>query len=188
MKSATRTTTRGERQTAEERREAVLDAAIAEFSQYGLHGSSTEAIANRAGISQPYVFRLFGTKQELFLMAAERVFDRILETFREAAAGAPENMLEAMGASFVLLLSQRQELMMLLQAFAASADEEVQREVRRRFAEVYDYVATTTGADEDVVREFIASGMLLVVAAALDLPTVMHKEEWARRCLGLPLP
>jgi AcrR family transcriptional regulator len=186
MKTTAQARTRGERLTAEERREAVLDAAIAEFSAYGLHGASTEAIARRAGISQPYVFRLFGTKQELFLEAAERVFDRIMATFRAAAeAGGGENLLETMGESFVLLLRQREELLMLLQAFAASADEEVQREVRRRFAEVYEYVADTSGAGDDEVRDFVAHGMLLIVAAALDLPTAMQKEDWARRCLGL---
>ena len=54
------------RKSAEERREAVLDAALVEFAEHGLHGGSTEAIAAKAGISQPYVFRLFGTKKELF--------------------------------------------------------------------------------------------------------------------------
>ena len=54
------------RQTAEVRREAVLEAAAAEFSRKGLHGASTDAIAKAAGISQPYLFRLFGTKKELY--------------------------------------------------------------------------------------------------------------------------
>ena len=50
------------RKSAEERRESVLDAAFEEFAARGLDGASTEAIAEKAGISQPYVFRLFGTK------------------------------------------------------------------------------------------------------------------------------
>ena len=54
-----------ERKTAEQRRDEILDAALVEFAERGLHGASTEAIARRAGISQPYVFRLFGTKKEL---------------------------------------------------------------------------------------------------------------------------
>ena len=51
------------RQTAAERRETVLVAAQAAFAQRGLHGTSTEEIAAAAGISQPYLFRLFGTKK-----------------------------------------------------------------------------------------------------------------------------
>ena len=61
------------RQTAEERREEILEAARYEFAARGLHGTSTEDIARRAGISQPYVFRLFGTKKELFMASARVV-------------------------------------------------------------------------------------------------------------------
>ena len=60
------------RQTAEERREAVLDAATHEFAVKGFHGASTEDIARAAGISQPYLFRLFGSKKELYLAAFAR--------------------------------------------------------------------------------------------------------------------
>jgi AcrR family transcriptional regulator len=66
------------RQTAAERREAVLEAASAEFALRGLHGASTDAIARRAGISQPYLFRLFGSKKELFIAVVDRCYDRTL--------------------------------------------------------------------------------------------------------------
>src|SRR6188474_1290470 len=75
------------RKSAEERREAVLDAALGEFAEHGLHGGSTEAIAAKAGISQPYVFRLFGTKKELFKAVVSRCFRQTLERFQRAAEG-----------------------------------------------------------------------------------------------------
>src|ERR671932_68935 len=56
-----------ERKTADERRAEILEAARAEFADRGLDGASTDTIARRAGISQPYLFRLFGTKKELFV-------------------------------------------------------------------------------------------------------------------------
>ena len=37
------------------------------FAIGGYNGTSTEAIAREAGISQPYLFRLFRTKKELFI-------------------------------------------------------------------------------------------------------------------------
>ena len=87
-----------ERKTADERREAVLDAAMIEFAERRLHGASTEAIAQRAGISQPYVFRLFGTKRELFKAMTARCFRETLETFQRAAEGKRgEDALVAMG-------------------------------------------------------------------------------------------
>jgi AcrR family transcriptional regulator len=67
-----------ERKSAEVRREEILEAAVKEFAYGGLHGTSTERIAQRAGISQPYLFRLFGTKKELFIAANQRCFGRVL--------------------------------------------------------------------------------------------------------------
>ena len=91
-----------ERKTKDERREAVLDAALQEFAERGLHGASTEDIARRAGISQPYVFRLFGTKKALFTAVVARCFRETLEMFQRAAEGLRgEEALEAMGKAYV---------------------------------------------------------------------------------------
>src|SRR2546428_3922165 len=73
------------RHTAEERRAEVLQAAVAEFALHGLHGTSTEMIARRIGISHPYIFRLFPSKKELFLAAIDQCFDRVETAFRNAA-------------------------------------------------------------------------------------------------------
>src|SRR6266478_2018523 len=91
-----------QRKSADERREAVLEAALEEFAARGLDGASTEAIAAKAGISQPYVFRLFGTKKELFKAVISRCFRQTLEVFQRAAEGKRrEAALEAMGNAYV---------------------------------------------------------------------------------------
>ncbi|MBA3945233.1 MAG: TetR/AcrR family transcriptional regulator [Herpetosiphonaceae bacterium] len=162
------------RHSAEERRRAILDAAISEFATYGLHGSSTEKIAQRVGISQPYIFRLFGTKKELFLAALELVNDRILTTFMDAAAAADGHVLGAMGRSYETLLTNRDELFLLLQAFAASAEPDVQTAARARYAELYRAVAQVSGATKETLREFFAYGMLCTVAMAIDLPELLN--------------
>src|SRR5438552_15018797 len=77
---------RGSRMTAEERRDAIVAAATEEFATGGLVGASTEAIARRVGVSQPYVFQLFGTKKELFLAVVGSCFSRIILAFEDAAA------------------------------------------------------------------------------------------------------
>ncbi len=97
------------RMTAEERRESVLRAAVPEFAVGGLAGTSTEAIAGRAGVSQPYLFRLFPSKKTLFLASVERTFALIEAAFREAATDA----LAAMGAAYRDLLADRQLLLHL---------------------------------------------------------------------------
>lgn len=169
--------------SAEERRDEVLDAAVKEFAVYGLHGASTVAIAERVGISQPYIFRLFGHKKDLFIAAAERVCDRIIVAFRDAAAADPDNALHAMGMAFEALLVQREEFLMLLQAFAASEDREVQAVMRRRFGDIYYRVERDSGATEQELQQFMAYGMLCMIALAMGVPALVGKEEWARKLL-----
>ena len=65
------------RMTADERREQIVAAARAEFAAHGYQAATTDAIARRAGVSQPYVVRLFGTKQALFLAVADSCFQQV---------------------------------------------------------------------------------------------------------------
>jgi len=175
------------RQTADARRDAIIDAAIAEFAVYGLHGTSTETIARRAGISQPYIFRLFGSKKALFLAALERVCDRIASTFLAAAGATDGAVLEAMGRSYTTLLAGRDELFLLLQAFAASSDREVRAVAHDRYAALYRLVAARSGAGEEALRQFFAYGMLLTVAASIDLPQLVGEEEcWGEKTAAHP--
>ena len=175
------------RQTAEASREAILNAAVAEFAAHGLHGTSTESIARRAGVSQPYVFRLFGTKKALFLAAVDRGNDRVLRAFRNAAEEAERaggDRWAAMGLAYVGLLADRDELLLTMQSFAACGDPEVAELVRRRFGEIVQFVAAQPGATDALVHAFTAEGMLLNVVAALNLPAIAHQEDWVRHCLG----
>src|SRR3954468_12659012 len=113
-----------ERKSKEERREGLLDAALEVFAQKGLHGASTEEIARRAGISQPYVFRLFGTKKELYLALVARCFRQTLEVMQRAAEGKRgEEALKAIGGAYgELLESDRLYLRAQMQAYASCED------------------------------------------------------------------
>jgi AcrR family transcriptional regulator len=157
------------RKTAEERREEILGAAISEFSARGLRGGSVEELAARVGVSQPYVYRLFGTKKELFLAATGRVCDRVQEAFRQAAEADPENVLDAMGRSYDASLLRREDMLMLLQGFAAADDPEVREAVGERYAGLWRFVQDTSGASDEEVWHFFASGMLLTIDAAIGL-------------------
>jgi AcrR family transcriptional regulator len=173
------------RQTAEERREAVLEAARQEFAQHGLHGASTDAIARRAGISQPYLFRLFGSKKELFLAVNDACFARTLETFRTAASGkSGGEALRAMGEAYGKLIEEdRTMLQGQLQAYAVSCeDEDVRRIAARGFGRLVDYVETVSGADAQTVWKFFATGMLWNVLAAMEITVADEpKDSWVSR-------
>ena len=182
---------RTERQTAGERREEILLAAVGEFARFGLHGASIDQIARGIGISQPYIYRLFGTKKELFLAVLGACYARIAGAFETAAATAhaeDRDALAAMGEAFGRLLDDRDELLVLLHGFAASHDAEVRTTAQEHFGRIYHVVAEASGADEDELRAFMAEGMLLIVAAALDLPSLGKNSDWACKLIAAPPP
>ena len=161
------------RKSADERREDILAVAMQRFAEVGYHGTSTEDIAAGAGISQPYLFRLFGTKKALFLACDERACDRVLDAFRRAAENAPGEKLEALGQAYAdELLPDRHAVLMMMQGFAAASDPEIQEQVRRKYGEIIAEVGRLTGASPDDLWRFFASGMLLNIVAALDLPAI----------------
>ena len=166
--------------TGDERREAVLAVAIAEFARTGLHGTSTEKIAAGAGISHPYLFRLFGTKKELYLACMDVCHQRLRAAFTDAAEGAgDDDRLHAMGKAYVDLLGDREMLLLQLQMYAACADPEVREAASHGYAELWQLVERLSGAPEDEVRGFFATGMLLNMAAAMDLPQIVGDPGWA---------
>lgn len=179
-----KSTARPVRLSAQERREAVIQAAVEEFAEAGFFGTSTEAIAARAGISQPYIFRLFGNKETLFVATAQRCFTRILDTFRVAAAGAPDDPFPAMEVAYMQLLSDRRLLMVWMHTFAACSNPAIKKAVGTAFQEMFTYIESLPGASPDRVHRFVSSGMLLNVSAATDMRSVMTEDEWLRRCLG----
>jgi AcrR family transcriptional regulator len=159
--------------TADERRRSVLSAATAEFARGGFAGTSTEDIARRAGISQPYLFRLYRTKRDLFLAVVADGFERVRTTFERASEGFEgDEALLQMGLVYSALLSDADLLRLQLHAYAASGDETIRAAVAGRFTDLANYVAERTGVSAEALREFFATGMLLNVVAALDLSAV----------------
>ncbi|WP_280492956.1 TetR/AcrR family transcriptional regulator [Nocardia asiatica] len=162
------------RMTAGERGEQVLRAAVSAFAESGYAATRTDEIARRAGVSQPYVIRLFGTKQNLFRAALHRVCDRIEEIFRAARTQAapdagPEDALAALANGYSVFLAERELLQLLLHGFAASADPAIGDQVRARFGAIYQLIRELTGAPETETRRFLSTGMLLTVMSAMQV-------------------
>jgi AcrR family transcriptional regulator len=160
------------RRSADERREHVLDAAIAEFAAQGYHAASTTAIARRAGISQPYIYALYRNKRELFLAAHRQVSERIRVRLLEAAqAGAdPEARLQAMGEAYLGLIADREDVLCQLQAYAAAGDPALRDPVREEFLRVFEAVREAAGVSRQEAAFFFAGGIFLAIATALDVP------------------
>jgi AcrR family transcriptional regulator len=172
------------RMSAADRKDAVLDAALVEFAQAGYEGTSTEDIARRAGISQPYLFRLFGTKKELFKASTARCLRETLELFQRAAEGLRgEEALHAIGAAYMEQLeTDRTWLRAQMQAYAACEDEEIRAVVRAGFGDLVAYVRRVSGADGPTIWQFFATGMLLNVLASMYV--TVDPEPWMTQLLA----
>ena len=167
------------RSTAAERKDDVLDAAMIEFAEKGYDGTSTDDIAKRAGISQPYLFRLFGTKKELFKATVSRCFRETLEMFQRAAEGKRgEEALHAIGQAYMEQLNtDRTWLRAQMQSYAAAADDpEVRAVVRAGYGDLVAYARRVSGADWDQIWQFFATGMLLNVLASMHVTET--PEQW----------
>jgi AcrR family transcriptional regulator len=171
------------RQSAEERRESILDAALIEFAAKGLHGTSTEDIARRAGISQPYVFRLFGTKKSLFAEACRRCMRDVRDAMGKAAEGkSGEEALKAMGAAYIdYLATEPRRLTLQMHMYAASDEPEIREVAREGYGELVRFAEQVSGGSGKHVSDFFAKGMLINVLAAMDVRDAGI--DWADRLL-----
>ena len=177
------------RKSADERREEILAVAVRHFAIGGLHGTSTEAIAREAGISQPYLFRLFRTKKELFLACVDRADAKVSEVFRRAAAAAPSGeRMKAMGQAYIdELLPDRHAVLMQMQGYVATSDPDIRDHVRSNYERLVREVTELSESDPGSVWTFFAQGMLLNVTQSLDLQAIADKSAWAASwCNGPP--
>ena len=157
--------------SGDERREAILAAATHAFARGGYHGTSTDAVAREAGVSQPYVVRMFGTKLELFLEVFERAVGGIRDAFAAVVDDptfdpASEDSRERMGLAYTELLRDHAFLQVMMHGFSAGGVDEIAAAARRCMGEVFATIRRTGWSDEEV-RDFIAYGMLLNVMVSM---------------------
>jgi AcrR family transcriptional regulator len=187
--TAAPTRTSGPRLTADERRDEIVAAAMTEFGQTGFAGTSTDAIARRVGVSQPYLFQLFGTKKDLFIAAVRHGFSRTRLHFetvgRQARAEDPSTdyILQQMGRAYCELLVDRELLLCQLQAYAACGDPDIRAAVGEEFFRLYRSVAEISGADEHTLEHWFGAGMLMNTAAAIG-PEMAEAGDFSFAALG----
>lgn len=81
-------------------REAILKAARELFTERGYDAASIRQIANRADVDPALVHHYFGSKEQLFLVAAEAPIDP-RKLIPEVTAGGPEGVGERLVRAFV---------------------------------------------------------------------------------------
>ncbi|GAA2580963.1 TetR family transcriptional regulator [Winogradskya consettensis] len=166
------------RLTAEERQDQLVRAAVTAFATGGYAGTTTDQVAGLAGVSQPYVIRLFGSKQQLFIAAVTHAAARIEDHFREAAKAEPT--LASLGSAYEELLAERELITCLLHGYTASADPAIGPVVRDCFGTIYRTIRELTGAGVKETRQFLAMGMLMTVLGAMRVlgPDAVPRDPW----------
>lgn len=159
------------RMSAEDRRELVLGAATGAFARGGYHGTSTDAVARQAEVSQPYVVRMFGTKLELFLAVFERATDAIRTVFEavldeQEFDPTSEEDAARLGAAYADLLRDRDLLQVMMHGFSAGGVPEIAAQSRDCMGRIFASLRRT-GWDDETIRGFVAHGMLMNVLVSM---------------------
>ncbi|MFJ8745393.1 TetR/AcrR family transcriptional regulator [Embleya sp. NPDC127516] len=158
----------GPRSTAAQRRVEAIEAGMRVFADNGLTTTAVQRIADEIGVSQPYVFRLFGSKRAFFLACMDEMEARVLAVFRQTAAAAPDEPFEVMGARFRGLIADGVLSGLWMQSCAAArADETIAARCRTFLARTLEEVERATEARSEDLAQFLARGALVMMLQAV---------------------
>ena len=177
------------RMKAEDRRELIIESATAVFGDYGYYGTTTDQIARAAGVSQPYVVRMFGTKEKLVVEVLSRALVLLMDSFRGAlAADDGQPLVRRLGLSYVGLLAHRGLLLSLMHAFVLGSDPVIGEKARAGFLEVYEFLRTEAGMTSDEAGQFLAGGMLSNTMIGLRMTDMDSTDPIAHELLTACFP
>ena len=168
--------------TSDIRRGTVVSSAVAMFAQSGYLGTSVAAVAEHAGISTAYVFKLFPSKELLFVTALEHCFELVQAALERGAAASgdqtPEGILSAMGETYAELIGDRSLLMLQVHAQSSASVPEIGAALRQGLRTITLFVKSRSEAPDADVQRFMAYGQLchLIVVTGLDADT----STWSR--------
>jgi AcrR family transcriptional regulator len=174
------THTVAKRLPAEARRQAVLDTACRVFSRSSYHGATTAEIAREAGISEPILYRHFGSKRDLYLACLDEAWRAFRVVGEQAVASDPDKCLGAIADAYMAKGRKLRVVDLWIQALnEASEDKVIAAAVRKQIREVRDFFADVirdgqrrgvVHADRDPGAEawiFVAAGLLATIDARL---------------------
>jgi AcrR family transcriptional regulator len=175
-----------------DRRELILEAATAVFGELGYGGATTDKVAKAAGVSQPYVVRMFGTKEQLFLEVLGRATARLLATFRAELAKGPgtaeASLAHRFGQAYAELLRDRGLLLSLMHGFVMGSDPVIGKAARADWLEVYAFLRREAGFSAEEVQQFLANGMLLNTLVGLRMSDDYETNADAAECMATAMP
>jgi AcrR family transcriptional regulator len=172
--------------TKQERRQQLLQAATRAFARRGYFGASTALIAKEAGVSQPYIIQVFGTKEALFLEVLERAGDIIVSQME--SIGLDTFDLSRFTAAFRRTVLEESVMSVLQQGFAASAAvPAVGAYVRDLLAGMYGVLIEHANASPEEARDYLARGLLINTVLAMGYQEHSHHHPWVQPLIDVVL-
>ncbi|TGL57690.1 TetR/AcrR family transcriptional regulator [Leptospira sarikeiensis] len=168
-------------QVYEDRRTAILEAAIEVFANLGYHKVTTADVSKVAGISQPYIYRFFETKEALFLEVIQLIYDRVYAAF-EKIEGSPENLMsELIQAYEDLMKKYPNEILLQIQTWGI-AEENIQKLVKESLVRLKllvkgKFEKSGLSDPENLSKDFLARGILCNLAFALHSPELTYQRR-----------
>jgi AcrR family transcriptional regulator len=165
------------------RRHDIVSAAIEVFAELGYYRATTAKVAERAQISQPYVFKFFSTKEALLQAALEVSWTRILDAFRLViGTTGPDQLEKELVEAYAKIMDDYQhETLLQMQAQTIREDviiQTMQKGFRETQQLVYDaFKQAGHEKPQEKTLIFLARGMLCNISMALALPELMNMEE-----------
>jgi AcrR family transcriptional regulator len=164
-----------------DKKDLIIDGAVAIFAESGYYKATTAQIAKAAGVTQPYVFHFFKNKEALYQAVMDRAFSRVYQVFQEIEA-PPEKLYKAMAHGFIEVMgSHRDEILMLMQSHTI-AEPVIREHVTVKFKLLYEAVLSRferAGLPDPKANtsKFIGDGMMLTLAEVLKLPELCGYNE-----------
>ncbi|HAX41175.1 MAG TPA: TetR/AcrR family transcriptional regulator [Bryobacteraceae bacterium] len=78
------------RMTSEERRAAIIEAAVDQFSQNGFRGTTTRELAAAVGVSEPVLYQHFAAKKDLYAAIVEHMLNHVTTRFENRIQDLPD--------------------------------------------------------------------------------------------------
>lgn len=174
--------------TSTERRAEIIDAALEVFSVRGYYGTTTAAIAAAANLSEGYLYKIWPSKEALFVAVLEEVKLRLRAAILESiegveASGRPFSAADVLRERAVRTGIDRNAAMVLLHATAASSVPALRQAVAECYSDQVDFLRRRLGATDVEIQQYLAIGQLINSVNALD-PTPEEGSAWADSLRG----
>jgi AcrR family transcriptional regulator len=157
------------RMSAAERRSNVVGAALGVFACSGYDATSVSTIAELTGVSQPYLFKLFASKRDLFLAAADHCFTLLRGLLADAADGLTgQAAVDAMTRACFAIQAGDALLGFPVMLYAAVHDPVIAEAARMHFTRLHEDIVNAAGVDDACTGRMFATLLLLQTVSVME--------------------